>query len=141
MGNAAVGVASVKKELRELILHSSWDSQARGRIAELQVCAPHHHTRLLARCSALRGLMTFEQHVFKQVWLLLEASYVQVSIEREGEDIDFEKLQGLWKLLYTTALDVVRVELPLPALQGAAVCMEASIDLSIAACRRHSWPT
>lgn len=35
---------------------------------------------------------------------------MQVCLEHEGEDIDFEKVQGLWKLLYSTALDVVRVD-------------------------------
>lgn len=34
---AAVDVEAVKKELRECAMDSSWDSQAKGRIAELQV--------------------------------------------------------------------------------------------------------
>ena len=32
---------------------------------------------------------------------------VQIDIEAFGRDIDFQQLQGLWRLIYTTALDVV----------------------------------
>lgn len=36
---------------------------------------------------------------------------LQVDLEKKGQDIDFQQLQGLWKLIYTTALDVVRLDL------------------------------
>jgi uncharacterized protein YuzB (UPF0349 family) len=32
---------------------------------------------------------------------------MQVALEAFGEDIDYDKLQGLWRLQYTTASDVV----------------------------------
>ena len=32
----------------------------------------------------------------------------QIDLEAYGRDIDFQQLQGLWRLIYTTALDVVR---------------------------------
>jgi predicted lipid-binding transport protein (Tim44 family) len=35
-------------------------------------------------------------------------SMAQVAVEAYGTDIDYEQLQGLWRLRYTTALDVVR---------------------------------
>lgn len=31
----------------------------------------------------------------------------QIDLEAYGRDIDFQQLQGLWRLIYTTALDVV----------------------------------
>lgn len=34
--------------------------------------------------------------------------FAQIDIEAYGQDIDFQQLQGLWRLIYTTALDVVR---------------------------------
>ena len=33
--------------------------------------------------------------------------FAQIDIEAYGRDIDFQQLQGLWRLIYTTALDVV----------------------------------
>ena len=35
----------------------------------------------------------------------------QVALEAFCDEVDFQKLEGLWRLIYTTALDVVR-ELP-----------------------------
>ena len=32
---------------------------------------------------------------------------VQIDLEAYGRDIDFEQLEGFWRLIYTTALDVV----------------------------------
>lgn len=32
---------------------------------------------------------------------------LQIDLEAYGHEIDFEKLEGLWRLIYTTALDVV----------------------------------
>ena len=32
---------------------------------------------------------------------------LQIDLEAYGQDIDFQQLQGLWRLIYTTALDVV----------------------------------
>ena len=31
----------------------------------------------------------------------------QIDLEAYGRDVDFQQLQGLWRLIYTTALDVV----------------------------------
>lgn len=36
------------------------------------------------------------------------ALHVQVTLEAFGKSIDYHQLQGLWRLQYTTALDVVR---------------------------------
>ena len=32
----------------------------------------------------------------------------QVALEAFCDEVDFQKLEGLWRLIYTTALDVVR---------------------------------
>ncbi len=33
---------------------------------------------------------------------------LQVALEAFCDEVDFQKLEGLWRLIYTTALDVVR---------------------------------
>lgn len=33
---------------------------------------------------------------------------LQINIEAYGQEIDYQKLEGLWRLIYTTAVDVVR---------------------------------
>lgn len=41
-------------------------------------------------------------------WRVLKRHGLQVAVEQFGSDIDYSVLQGLWKLRYTTAPDVVR---------------------------------
>ena len=38
---------------------------------------------------------------------------MQIDLEAYGGDIDYNKLQGLWRLVFTTALDVVRHDISL----------------------------
>lgn len=47
----------------------------------------------------------------------------QIDLEAYGRDIDFQQLQGLWRLIYTTALDVVS--------EFSSVCMKGT-PLSVA---------
>lgn len=48
-------------------------------------------------------------------------THAQVELESFGSDIDYDQLEGTWRLIYTTALDVV----------GAPLASEASYPASV----------
>ena len=39
--------------------------------------------------------------------MLLWFRLLQIELESFGSDIDYQELQGTWRLIYTTAVDVV----------------------------------